>query len=107
MWKEHIEEVLKKFSGKDIELAGDCRYDSPGFNASWGTYTLMEVTTGLVLVQVTLHVSQVKNSHWLEVEGLKACLNKLKEVRVLHNLFIFSRLPLDVSYIDERGEEGV
>ena len=80
MWEEHINGILDKFVGKDIVLTGDCRYDSPGFCASWGTYSLMEVVTGLIVAQVTLHVSQVKNSHWLEVDGLKASLNQLKKV---------------------------
>ena len=33
-------------------VSGDCQNDSPGYSASYGTYTLMDHTTGRIIAQV-------------------------------------------------------
>ena len=59
-------------------LAGDGRCDSPGHNAKYGTYGLMEVTTEKIVDFSLVQVSEVANSSAMEKEGLKRRLEFLE-----------------------------
>ena len=39
-WAIHNESVMSAVSEKPITVSGDARYDSPGYNASFGSVTL-------------------------------------------------------------------
>ena len=49
-----------------LQFAGDCRSDSPGHSAKYGTYTLVEQTTkkviDLQLIQVIKKIMQIRSS---------------------------------------------
>ena len=49
---------------------------NPGFNAKYGTYTLMNAQTNLILGFHIVQVSTVGNSSQLEKEGLKHLMEK-------------------------------
>ena len=64
-WKEEQASImagLRKMKG-GLQLAGDCRNDSPGHSAKYGTYTLIEQTTkkviDLQLIQVIKKIMQI------------------------------------------------
>ena len=59
-------------------LAGDGRCDSPGHNAKYGKYSVMEVTTEKIVHFSLVQVSEVANSNGMEKEGLKRCLEFLE-----------------------------
>ena len=57
-WRKNQAEVVKKLKQtKNVDLCGDGRWDSPGYSAKYGTYTLMDEKSNLIvefsLVQVT------------------------------------------------------
>ena len=71
-------EILQSFRGQPLVLAGDGRCDSPGDNAKYGTYNVMEVTTEKIVHFSLVQVSEVANSNAMEKEGLKKCLEFLE-----------------------------
>ena len=71
-------EALQSLRGQHLVLAGDGRCDSPGHNAKYGTYSVMEVTTEKIVDFSLVQVSEVANSNAMEKEGLKRCLEFLE-----------------------------
>ncbi|KAF3842787.1 hypothetical protein F7725_001636, partial [Dissostichus mawsoni] len=71
-----------------IVLSGDGRCDSPGHSAKYGTYSLMDVDTGLIVDFVVLNKADpsVKNSNAMEPMGLKQCLSNMKKWNISINI---------------------
>ena len=69
---------MQSLKGERLILAGDGRCDSPGHNAKYGTYSIMQVTTEKILDFSLVQVSEVNNSNGMEKEGLKRCLENLE-----------------------------
>ena len=73
--------VLSDISG-GVNLIGDGRSDSPGYNAKYGTYSMLDSSTNKILNFSVVHVSTVGNSSRMEKEGLLNCLNELEDFGV-------------------------
>ena len=71
------EAVIEYLRGNQLHLSGDGRCDSPGYSAKYGTYTLMDSATDLILDYSLVQVSEVGSSVAMEKEGLRRCLDKL------------------------------
>ena len=67
-------------SGESLDLVGDGRCDSPGYNAKYGMYTLMNSKTNEILDCHVVHVGQVANSSRMEKEGLVALLDRFDKI---------------------------
>ena len=69
---------------------GDGRCDSPGHSAKYGTYSIVDTVSSKVLDFSLVQVTEVKTSNAMELEGLKRCLDHLKEEKV-----VISKLATD------------
>ena len=86
MWSIHNEAVMSTVSEKFVVVSGDARCDSPGHNATSGTYSLLDADSHLIVAQEIVSVTEVRNSYWLEPEGLTGTPGRLADydVTVLH-----------------------
>ena len=86
MMQDHIFTKIKS-ENRFLRLAGDGRCDSPGFNAKYCTYSLMDLDTQQIVAFVTVQVTETGSSSKMEVEGFKRCmeflLDKGFEIKVL------------------------
>ena len=79
-WRKEQEEVWHEIRVKGtLELCGDGRCDSPGHNAKFGTYTVMDMKTNKVVDMETVQVSEVTSSNALEKEGCRRVLNRIEQ----------------------------
>ena len=60
-----------------IDLLGDGRCDSPGYNAKYGTYTVMDKQTGMIMDMHVSHVHVAGNSARMKLDGLKNVIQRL------------------------------
>ena len=62
----------------NIDLLGDGRCHSPGYNAKYGTYTVLDKNSGLILDFSISHVRNAGNIMLMELDGLKQLLEHLE-----------------------------
>ncbi len=60
-----------------VNLCADGRSDSPGHNAKYGIYSLMDEATGNIIDFSLVQVSEVSSSNAMENKGCQRCLNKV------------------------------
>ena len=56
------EAVIEYLRGNQLHLSGDGRFDSPGYSAKYGTYTLMDSATNVILDYSLVQVLEVSSS---------------------------------------------
>ena len=72
-------DVIKTLKSKksSVNLCGDGRSDSPGHNAKYGTYSLMDEASGNIIDFSLVQASEVSSSNAMENEGCQRSLNKV------------------------------
>ena len=79
VWKSHQQRFFDERQEDDLHLGGDCRCDSPGFSAKYGSYSLMDMECSKVLdmqlVQVSTAYLRTKLFHLQIV--LNQCVNQI------------------------------
>ena len=58
---------------------GDGHCDSPGHNAKYGRYTMIDQETNKIVDFKVVQVSEVNNSNAMEREGFKRCMDTINE----------------------------
>lgn len=71
----HQTAILSALSDNPIGLAGDGRCDSPGYNAKYCSYTLMDMKTDLIVDQQLVQVTKAGTSMAMEKMGLERSLS--------------------------------
>ncbi|CAM4571891.1 unnamed protein product [Leuciscus chuanchicus] len=79
-WQNEQKGVIRELKemGGGLAISGDCRSDSPGHCAKYGTYSLIEERTNKIIDLQLVQSSEVPNSTWCELEGLKRSMVFLK-----------------------------
>ncbi|XP_055959258.1 uncharacterized protein LOC126807688 [Patella vulgata] len=70
--------AVREVKGRNVKLGGDARCCSPGHTAKYGSYSLMDLESGIVLDVQLIQVTEVNNSYAMEKEGLIRGLEALK-----------------------------
>ncbi|XP_074653355.1 uncharacterized protein LOC141907572 isoform X2 [Tubulanus polymorphus] len=77
LWKSKQQSMFNELKSKNLTLGGDARCCSPGHTAKFGSYSLMDLETNVLDVQL-VQSSEVTNSNAMELEGLKRSIEFLK-----------------------------
>ncbi|XP_055958272.1 uncharacterized protein LOC126827962 [Patella vulgata] len=70
--------AVREVKGRNVKLGGDARCCSPGHTAKYGSYSLMDLESGIVLDVQLIQVTEVNDSYAMEKEGLIRGLEALK-----------------------------
>ena len=78
-WHSHQKPVLNEIMNQNtpVNVAGDGRCDSPGHSAKYGTYSLLDESSGRVVDFSLVQVTEVSSSNTMEYEGCKRSLKNL------------------------------
>ena len=116
---------MNEIRGSTVKLIveGDCRADSPGHSAKFGTYSLLDVTrtkiinTELVKVGHGVYTyvihsfieksNEVKESYHMEKEGLELSVNCLEKQNVKISKIIMDRHRSIAKWLREKMKETV
>ena len=71
-----------KKQGEAIDLCGDGQSDSPGHNAKYGTYSLMDENSEKIVDFSLVHVGEVSSLNAMENEGCQRSLNHLLRKKI-------------------------
>ncbi|XP_039637914.1 uncharacterized protein LOC120546783 [Perca fluviatilis] len=80
-WQNEQRGIIRELKeiGGGLILSGDCRSDSPGHCAKYGTYSFIEDRINKVLDLQLVQSSEVPSSTWCKIEGLKRSVQFLKD----------------------------
>ncbi|KAL5022529.1 hypothetical protein ScPMuIL_001684 [Solemya velum] len=71
-------DLIDSIKQKPLVLGGDRRCDTPGHNAKYCTYSMMDLESNKVLEIWLIQFNEVKSSCHIELEGLERCLEFLE-----------------------------
>ena len=79
-YKMYQNSVIDECKKRDkIEVSGDARCDSPGYNAKYSTYSIMDQHTSKILHFQVVTVRETGSSNAMELHGLVKVLAQLEE----------------------------
>ena len=76
---ERLNTVNQLMSQEEVNLNGDGRCDSPGHNAKYNVYTMMDSDSGKIVTFKLVQVTEVSSSNAMENEGFVRCLDNLED----------------------------
>ncbi|XP_057206770.1 uncharacterized protein LOC130564597 [Triplophysa rosa] len=93
-WKKEQEELLQQLSlGDKVIVGGDMRADSPGHSAKYGSYTIMDLKSNIILDIQLVQSNEVAGNYHVEKEGLKRSLKFLEAHGVRLECIVTDRHP--------------
>ena len=78
VWEEEQNSVYAELQDEELWLSGDGRCDSPGHNAKYGTYTMIDQDSDKIVEFQIVQVSEVTSSNAMEREGFKRCMENIQ-----------------------------
>ena len=96
--QEHLFHLIRQ-SGEKIILGGDARCDSPGHNAKYGSYVVMDLKNNKILDVQLVQCNEVTTSNAMELEGLKHCFQKLDDNNIEVDTLVTDRHPSVQKYM--------
>ena len=82
-WTKSQTAIVKQMKqSTSVDVCGDGRCDSPGHSAKYGTYTLMDEKTNLIIEFSIVQVTEVTSSNAMEYEGCKRTLNSIIKKKI-------------------------
>ena len=80
VWTEEQQTIMTQLrdQGRQLDLAGDGRSDSPGHSAKYGGYTLIEQNIKKIIDIQLVQSNEVGSSNACELEGLDRCVKTLE-----------------------------
>lgn len=75
---KHQKEVFQRLDGCNVWLSGDGRCDSPGYNAKYCSYTLMDTKTQQIVNTELVQVTDTTSSVAMEKMGFEKCIDKIE-----------------------------
>ena len=83
VYNMHRNDIITTMKNKDaLNVIGDGRCDSPGYNAKYGTYTIMNIETNSILDFSVVHIGTVANSSHMEKQGLIDCIESVEKSKL-------------------------
>ena len=84
IYKKHRSVLVEELKCRDegCNFSGDARFDSPGFSAKFGTYSLMEEESHKVVQFHMAHCRTSPSSVAKEKDGFEACVQALQDEEV-------------------------
>ena len=104
-FKSHIKKVREELNGTETWLSGDGRFDSPGFCAKYGLYTMMGQTTNKIAATQLVHVSEAGSSVACEKIGFIRCPEELEDEKFTVDLIATDRHLSIAKYMRQRKKE--
>ena len=82
-WRRSQIAIVKKMKqSRSVDVCGDGRCDSPGYSAKYGTYTLIDEESNLIIEFSIVQVTEVTSSNAMEYEGCKRALNSIIKKKI-------------------------
>ena len=105
VYKEYRGQILNKFTNTSVLLSGDGRHDSPGHNAKYCTYSVMDqILSQIVHFHVICVAETEGKSNLMEKEGLIRVLKKLDSCNVKIKSITTDRHTQIRKYIRENSD---
>ncbi|XP_056110656.1 uncharacterized protein LOC130088048 [Rhinichthys klamathensis goyatoka] len=102
-WRRTQDAALEQLTSQrhNVMLAGGMRADSPGNSATYGSYTMMDLRSNMVVDLQLVQSNAVAGRCQMEMEGLKRSLALLEERGVTVNSIVTERHPQIQEFLKE------
>ena len=92
-WTREHSRVWELLGKKKLAVAGDGRCDSPGYSAKYGTYTMMDTASQLIIDFELVQVTQASSSVGMEKLGFQTLMLRLQTAKLNIATIITDRSP--------------